>query len=167
MARSSRNQMLPLNRRHRISKCRIRIYKVLGLPCSLIRRSTCLIPTLPLRFDFFIKTSLFLVWPAYDLPFFFSHISRLTWLVVSDDRVSEALFLCSAGHRIKTTLFASDCAFVGLDEIARASSPLVATRTVSAREFRSLVLRGNAEIEALFCVRSKPLPNQLDFHGIG
>ena len=85
--------------------------------------------------------------------------------MVSDDRVSAALLLCSVGHRIKTILFASDCAFVGLDEIARASSPLAATRTVS--EFRSLVLRGNAEIEALFCVRPKPLPNQLDFQGVG
>ena len=87
--------------------------------------------------------------------------------MIESSRRGAALLFCSAGHRIKTTLFASDCAIVGLDEIARASSPLVATRTVSAREFRSLVLGGNAEIEALFCVRSKPLPNQLDFHGIG
>ena len=71
-------------------------------------------------------------------------------LVVSDDRVSAVLFLFSAGHRIKTTLFASDCAIVGLDEIAKASSPLVATRTVSAREFRSLVLGGTPKSKRCF-----------------
>ena len=98
--------------------------------------------------------------------FFLRHISVFGF-VVSDDRVessrrSAALLFCSAGHRIKTTLFASDCAIVGLDETARASSPLVATRTVSAREFRSLVWGGNAEIEALLCsFKASAEPNRL------